>query len=163
MAFGNILSLLSSCDYSFVCVFGVLQDPKDRRQGPWLTLPLCGSHIKRWLPTGLFSHLFLTSCTNVQLCICGTFLECWTWCWNHCCFLPFDTFGVAFRLNNEHAALIEAGNQGQKMEGAYSCLQFSSYNQQCCICVAQVLHWNPSPLWTSLLFPNTGSLRSPSK
>jgi hypothetical protein len=32
------------------------------------------------------------------------------------------------------------------MEGADSCLQFSSYNQQCCICVAQVLHWNPSPL-----------------
>ncbi len=49
-------------------------------------------------------------------------------------------------LNNEHAALVEAGNQGQKMEGADSCLQFSSYNQQCCICVAQVLHWNPSPL-----------------
>ncbi len=57
-----------------------------------------------------------------------------------------STVGVAFRLNNEHAALVEAGNQGQKMEGADSCLQFSSYIQQCCICVAQVLHWNPSPL-----------------
>jgi hypothetical protein len=31
-----------------------VQDPKDRRQGPWLALSLCGSYIKRWLSTGLF-------------------------------------------------------------------------------------------------------------
>jgi hypothetical protein len=54
--------------------------------------------------------------------------------------------GKALDLHFLYVEVTSRGTQGQKMEGAYSCLQFSSYNQQCCICVAQVLHWNPSPL-----------------
>jgi hypothetical protein len=40
------------------------------------------------------------------------YLTLWSWGW----------------LNIENVALEKAGHQGQKMEGAYSCLQFSKYS-----------------------------------
>jgi hypothetical protein len=44
------------------------------------------------------------------------------------CLVKYFTLWSWGWLNMENVALEKAGHKGQKMEGAYSCLQFSKYS-----------------------------------
>ncbi len=165
IAFSNLFSCVS-CDYrsGWCALYGWCRIPKIG--GKPLDLHFLYSEVtsRGGSQQVFFFSLFLLGWLIVPDCL----LVCWYGCATEQLWGVFGTLimvvaktsvvsHVHFWMWSRHwvVALI-AGNQGQKMERAYSCLQFSSYNQQCCICFAQILHGDPSSLWTSLLFWNPG-------